>query len=225
MKLLIKASCLGLLLFLLGVGAEAQAIPEIWGVWSWEHTEPVQIMTSPGDGGSPLAQAVYFGGEPVDATITVQLWARSDFNPDDPPPPAPVAMYPREDIWLEAPGLVPCWGPSLNPDADTDANGWFTFTSSPALSGWTDPGGPYPYLWVMVSGDALLDTDGQPIMTTILTNSPDLDGNQVVDLADLAIFAGDFFGEYAFRSDFFWDGVVNLADVAQLAATFGESCP
>jgi hypothetical protein len=211
-----------LILAVLALVAQAQAIPDIWGVWTWDHTETVHVLTVPGGGGPPLTSAEYFGGTPTDATIRIQLWAQGD-NPEDPQPPAPVANFPAEDIWLAAPGLVPCpfWP---NPDADTDDEGWFTFALPLTFGGWMDPEGGPSDLLVFVNGSALSEENGPPISPGILINSPDIDGSGYVNLADVGYFAYDFFEVYHFRSDFIWDGVLNLADVGKLAAALGQSC-
>ncbi len=56
-------------------------------------------------------------------------------------------------------------------------------------------------------------------------NSPDMNGDGSVNLADMGMFSTDFYGEYHFRSDFFRDGAINLSDVGQLATSFGANCP
>ncbi|MDX2472329.1 MAG: hypothetical protein QNL91_01345 [Candidatus Krumholzibacteria bacterium] len=57
-------------------------------------------------------------------------------------------------------------------------------------------------------------------------NSPDINGDGVVNLTDVPLFAGDFHGgAYDFRSDFHYDGIVNLSDVVHMAQGLGSSCP
>jgi hypothetical protein len=56
-------------------------------------------------------------------------------------------------------------------------------------------------------------------------NSPDITGDLKVDLSDVQLFASDFYGSYDYRSDFEYDGVVNLSDVARLAKHMGANCP
>jgi hypothetical protein len=56
-----------------------------------------------------------------------------------------------------------------------------------------------------------------PIPTPLAVSciSPDLNGDLIVNLLDIAAFAADFFsGVYAYRSDFNNDGVLNLADIS-----------
>jgi len=201
----------------LGSTGNAMATGSIWGVWDWPFSEPVQVVVSPGGSGPSLTQASLYGGATVDATIRIQLWYQYDS------PPAPVPDFPAEDIWLEAPGLVSCMG-GANADADTDEDGWFTFSHPLRMGGRSQIENGPPYMHVVVNGSWLEDLS-QYITPTIIANSPDINGDLVVNLGDLGLFADNFFGEYDFRSDFYWDGVLNLSDVGRMATTFGEDCP
>jgi hypothetical protein len=210
------------LILLMASVSSALPILDVWGVWDWPHTDPIHIMITPGDGGDPLTDAEFYDGAPVDATIRVQLWA-SGGPLEDPLPTQSIADFPFEDLWLEAPGVQMCPG-GATADANTDADGWFTFSSRLNGGGWTDSNLGTPGLQVMVSGMALYDQI-EPIRPHILVNSPDLNGDGMVNMADIPPFADDFHGSYAFRSDFQWDGVINLSDVTRFAASLGESCP
>lgn len=217
----LRTIVVGLVLVLASVGP-ADASIEVWGVWNWPHTEPVHIMVTPGGGGDSLSDAEFFGGAPADATIRVQLWVLSG-SLEDPQPPETVANFPAEDLWLEAPGVAMCVG-GANADGNTDADGWFTFSGQLNGGGWTNANLGTPGLLVKVSGVALDDRFAQ-IRPHILVNSPDMDGDGRVSISDIPPFADDFYGAYAFRSDFLWDGVINLSDVTRFAASLGESCP
>jgi hypothetical protein len=72
-----------------------------------------------------------------------------------------------------------------------------------------------------VTGLALVSAPGMDIQF----NSSDINGDLVVNLVDVGAFAGAYVGGYAYFADFYWDGILNLSDVARLAATFGEICP
>ena len=56
-------------------------------------------------------------------------------------------------------------------------------------------------------------------------HGPDLNADLVVDLTDVVMFALDFAGGYAWRSDFHWDGTLNLSDVVLLSTSLGAACP
>lgn len=209
-------------LFILGAFAETEAIPHSWGVWDWQISDPVHILVSPSGSGTLLTNADYFGGNSVDATIRVQLWI--DDGDTGIPNPHFVPNYPAEDLWLEIPDLNVCIG-LTNPDGPTDSEGWFTFSGSPGMGGWNDPASGPPYALVVASGTILYDEMGHIISPTIVANSPDINADLTVNLIDLSIFSNDYFGSYSFRSDFFWDGEINLIDVARFAAFMGDTCP
>lgn len=200
----------------------ATAIPNIWGVWNWELTENAHILVTPGGAGTPLSDADNGGGGQVDATIRIQLWM-DEWNGGD-PIIGPVVNFPFEDIWLEIPGLNNCMG-GTTADASTDSEGWFTFSGPLGMGGWNDPSAGPPVVHVMVNGSILLQEDGSPISPSIVANSPDINGDLATNLTDVADFAADYYGAYHFRSDLFWDGIINLSDVPILAASIGEVCP
>lgn len=56
--------------------------------------------------------------------------------------------------------------------------------------------------------------------------SPDIDADGSVGLSDSQIFSTDFYtGNNPYRSDFNFDGIVNLGDVIKLSQSNGQSCP
>jgi hypothetical protein len=54
-------------------------------------------------------------------------------------------------------------------------------------------------------------------------NSPDLDGDLLVNLSDLTLFARDFFGPYNYRSDLQWNGHIDLGDLSYFAVAMQEN--
>lgn len=56
-------------------------------------------------------------------------------------------------------------------------------------------------------------------------NSPDINGDLDVNIADVAVFASDYFGAYGFRSDLAYDGAINITDIGVLASRMGRGCP
>lgn len=113
-------------------------------------------------------------------------------------------------------------------------------------------GQPEPYIFAQNSppcsmgaipifggGHSEIDENGNPISSAVVhwgpgdcgahpielyINSPDINGDQSVDLGDVGAFVIDYFGGYNFRSDFFYDGVINLADVGIMGAALGARC-
>lgn len=167
------------------------------------------LLVVPDGGGNPFTEARDEAGNPVDATISMYLRDGAG---------SAIANFPWEDIWLQVDdgGMVACrWG--INPDNNTDQTGMTLWVFPAAASGYSES-----VVWVMVNGSALTSNNGLPLSF----NSPDIDANGLVNLADIAILAGDFYsGQTPFRSDFFRDGVLNLADIHLFAVHFGAACP
>jgi hypothetical protein len=174
-------------------------------------TEPVSIYSLPDGTGWGLDEAMLMGGNRTDATIILTLLDGQG---------NPIFNYPAENSWLDLGGNGnPCQTGSIA-DGNTDALGQTTF-SGPLLAGgsgagatvmvgtWPEP--EYPVLF--------------PQGDLFRFNSPDINGDHVVNLADVALFSADFFGNYNYRSDFFWDGVISLSDVALMAQGMGSFCP
>jgi hypothetical protein len=170
--------------------------------------EALTLLVRPDGAGRSFDAAFLPGGATADATLTLEL-RNANWEP--------VPNFPREDVWLEAvdDGLVPCLGGTIA-DADTDALG-ITHWQNPLCAGGVSQG---PTI-VLVNG-ALIELTS-PVALGF--NSPDLNGDLVVNLTDLALFAGDYFGPYAFRSDLYRDTQINLHDLAVFAPAFGASCP
>jgi hypothetical protein len=174
-------------------------------------TQPVSIFVLPDGSGDPLGNARLFGGGAADATITLTLYDALG---------NPIAGYPAQDMWLEttAGGLQFCEGSGIA-DANTDANGMTTFSGPFRGGGQSDYGGN-EQLYVMVAGEWL--ASGLPFQ--IYFNSADINGDLRVDAADEDLFTSDLFGSYNYRSDFNWDGVVNVSDASLLGSGLGASC-
>jgi len=166
------------------------------------------LLVVPDGSGNPFTEALDEQGNVVDATITLYL--------RDPTGSA-IVNYPREDLWLETAGggVVPCIG-GLIADQHTDANGMTLWTNPPVAGGYSQ--GP---ILVLVNGSALTSNPGLPLRIT----SPDINGDLVVNLADLAILAPDFYSGYNFRSDLNGDDLLNLTDISIFAQHLGAHCP
>lgn len=203
------------LLILLGLTAMASAQvpdPDLCYATS-ANSEPVSILVRPDGGGTPLTNAMLFGGARTDATITLTLL---DGAGD------PVVNYPAEGSWLEAgpPELFPVCGAGSISDGSTNALGLTTF-SNPLRAGGSGVGAG-----IMIDTVPLPDSPLEfPGGDQFHFNSPDISGDLMVNLADVAMFAADFYGAYNYRSDFYWDGVINLKDVVLMAQGIGASCP
>jgi hypothetical protein len=143
----------------------------------------------------------------VDSTIEVVVRDASGVG---------IANYPSEDIWLESAdgGLTPCTEGAIA-DFSTDVNGYTEFENPLEAGGWSEG-----QTYVVVNGNGM---GHAPL--DIAHNSADINGDLVVNLVDVSLFANDFFSGYQFRSDFIYDEVINLLDVTKMAQSMGASCP
>ena len=176
--------------------------------------QPVSIIVAP-DGGEALTEGLAFGSHPndrVDATFTITI--RNEGG-------VPITGYPAEDIWLQTSHdgeLALCAG-GANPDGPTDAQGRTTFFGPFRMGGHCEVGGAV-YLTVWAGTYVVL----QPRLDIRLV-SPDLDGDLKVDLSDVYLFASDYLsGQNPSRSDFVWDGVLNLSDLIVFADHVNAQC-
>jgi len=177
---------------------------------------------TPDGNGAPLSEARQLDGSVVDATIRVRL-VDSWLNP--------IANFPFEDMWLQfeldggtATGCLSYGGNYEGgvflADASTDVDGWTEFALPLRGGGWTE--GP---VWIYLNGGPAMDPD---FMTwpalPLRANSPDLNGDLLVNLSDFAPFTGDLFSVYHYRSDLMWDGVLDLSDVVLFTGSIGVVC-
>ncbi len=144
----------------------------------------------------------------VGSTVTVTV---KDVNGD------PIAGYPFQDIYLDdfvVGEIALCQGGSVA-DANTDAAGVTTISGAIAGGGFTQNG-----MQVYLAGTPLA---GAALDINVV--SCDINGDLIVDIGDIGDFAVDFNGAYNFRSDFVFDGVIDLSDIGELAIHNAEVCP
>lgn len=179
------------------------------------------ILMVPDGSGPPLSAARDAEGNLVDATIRVQIV--DDFW-------NPVADLPRDEVtlWFEwfsgpasgcAPGGYGHLG--LFADGPTDGEGWATFSLPLQGGGWNV--GPC-WIWVVPGGPAHDPDFNEHPPLSLRVVSPDLDGDGIVNLVDVGLFAMDYLGGYALRSDLLADGVLNLLDIAIMVQHLGAAC-
>ena len=101
-------------------------------------------------------------------------------------------------------------------DRNTDAFGR-TVWSQPLRAGGHSPGS----CAVVIGGSPVSGAMTLPL----LFNSPDLNGDLVVSLVDVGMFATVYFGSYSFAADLRADGMLNLGDIGVLAGGMGAECP
>ncbi|MCP4293362.1 MAG: hypothetical protein GY780_16170 [bacterium] len=215
---LIKLSLGILIISTIASGTSADSGIPFGGSITTELEAEASVCIIPGALGSPLTQAMYFGGAPANARIEFSIVG---INGD------PVVGFPAEDMWLEAETTtdfvcpdIGGWG--FTADVATNSSGVTWFENPLNGGGWSE--GP---LWVYLNGSraATPPPGGYALDPVALRfNSPDINGDGFVSLADLALFSTDFFGEYHYRSDFRWDGTLSLSDVAIFATGYGAMC-
>lgn len=197
-------------LFCLSSAADPLGIGGPYGEYSmaYQGPETLTLLVLPDGSGDGFDSASLPNGGTENATITLTL-LDAGYNP--------IYQFPREDMWLESRdgGMVPCNGGTIA-DANTDVNG-MTHWTNPVLAG----GHSETLTEALVNGSHLEMTVG----VKLSFNSPDINGDLVVNLVDVQLFTQDFFSGYDFRSDFFRDGILNLADIPPMARAVGAACP
>jgi hypothetical protein len=181
-------------------------------------TGRVSVYTLPDGWGHPFTYAYQWDGvighspEMVDATLTLTLTGDGE----------PIVGWPAEEIWLEATSgnLLTCVQGACA-DHPTDAQGQTTFTL-PLLAGGHTALDLNARIYGVVSGEPGLQS-----LVDVQVNSPDLSGDLVVNLTDVAMFASQYMvpGGYTYAADLYWDGRLNLSDLALMAAGFATGCP
>ncbi len=175
----------------------------------------VSVYTLPSGDGRPLNAARTSNGTPgntsvIDATITLTVRDAGG---------SPIYLYPSEDLWLQttAGGLKLCPGGSVA-DFSTNASGVTTF--SRAIYGGGSSGAEQTV--VMINGSALVGSN-----MNIHFNSPDINGDLVVDVRDSPFYANDAVHPipYNYRSDYLYDNQINVSDTVLYAQGIGKTCP
>lgn len=155
--------------------------------------------------GNPFQAARLADGTVVDARISLNLVYGES-------PGLPLADYPAEDLWLETSGGGLGFAPGGTiADAPTDAGG-HTQWAEPLFAGGCTPG----EIVVVMVAQLPLNQPGLPLEF----NSVDHNGDLVLDLADVTFFSIAYYGPYDPTADFWFDGAVNLADVAIFAQSY-----
>jgi len=120
--------------------------------------------------------------------------------------------------------MVLCSPGSLSSNAlfDTDAIGSTRFNGPISAGGCADG------LSVVVQGIIIADPAtgcSSDLCLPYTMRSPDIDGDLVVNIVDISIFASAWPpGPYATCSDFDGDGVIGLVDLSIVAQHFGHDC-
>lgn len=212
---MLRTTCL-LCMLLSGIGASAQVgggFPDLSTVeMPGVPTGEAVLMVLPDGSGPDFGGARNISAD-LDATVVLYLVDLAYGTP--------VSGFPGEDIALapfsDTGTFRSCSADGgLLADRDTDIDGVTLWNAPPEAGGWTND-----LLAVYVRGDALTSNAGLPLRF----NSPDIDGNGLIDLTDAGFMNLDSRGTYHFRSDLHYDGVINLSDLGAMMTHLGARCP
>ena len=180
---------------------------------STRATVDVSIMICPECDGNSFGAAFAFGGALTDATLEVYI--RNNEG-------QPLDGIAADNIWIDADGVTWCTAGNIA-DFDTgDPNetllsGYTEFALPPCgggcsenftLGGFLAPNTPF----------------NENLLPHIKFNSPDTNGDLIVDLIDLSAFAAAYFAPATYCFDFFWDGEMGLQDLALFSQHYTHLC-
>ena len=203
-------ACLSLCFLL---GAASAAAKPINPCASSASTSGGVLVVCPLGDGPTLADI----GATIDVTVLM--------GPSDDPEPYPSCCMLPQDIWVapvgdyEYPSL--CRGAySCTADGLLDENGHTTISGAIAAGGYSeDP------VYVLAIGQAIGRGEECDDPLPLVLVSPDINGDLVVDLIDVALLGDALAGEDPRpHADFDGDGLVNLSDVAIFARHLSHRC-
>ena len=171
-------------------------------------TEDVSVLICPAGDGRPLSEAMTFGGGVMDATVEMIMRDSGGH---------PIAGFPSEDIWLEGPGLQFAIAGSTA-DIHTQTYGYTEWALPLGGGGSMESAQMYG----TINSNPVFGENPLPF---IRFNSPDMNGDLVINLVDVSLFAQVYLGGYSYSADFYWDGLLNMVDVAILAQHYGHDNP
>jgi hypothetical protein len=180
---------------------------------STRATEPVSIMICPCCDGNGFEYAKTFGltSYYLDATIEVNIRDGQE---------NPINEIPAASIWMEAPGITWCLPEGNIVDFETGymmaPDGYTEFALAPCGGGCSEE--------FTLNGFLDGTSFNENPITYIKFNSPDLSGDGLINLADLAQFAAIYWEPATYCTDFYWDGEMNLLDLALFAEHYTHPC-
>lgn len=200
------------------ITATMKLVPPIEITMNYPAGVAASVMTRPDGLGDPLANAWTWDGiagndaTRVDASFAAAV--RNSLNSN-------LLSLDLSSVLLATNlgGLVPCPGGS---DADGTVLGEYVF-SDPVLGGGSTNPGLAEGTFVQVLDAPSVTFSGLSSLP-IQFNSPDMNGDGTVNLADVVDFSEDLATSYDYASDFVWDGRIDLRDVAELAVSIGVGC-
>lgn len=180
--------------------------------WGPGRFANLTLLVVPDGSGPTLYSSHTSTGAVADGTITVQLLDTGGY---------PVVGFPADRMRLDwRTGTYARCDNGTIAARSTDADGYSLFTGPMHAGGWS-----YDVCLV----DVYWNWGFSPMTAStgfgLHVNSPDINGDLVVDLLDVPPFAADYYeSNGAFRSDLHRDGRVDLADIAVMATHIGARC-
>lgn len=190
--------------------ADTQNYPDPMYCTATIATEGVELFLycTPSGNGAPATRAVDDSGNIHDASITLTL---RDAAGD------PMPGFPGQDINIgtAAGTLSHCYYMFFN---DTDANGQVHWSGPIRTGGYSQDRSDQLCLYV----------NGYPIVCdpglTLYINTPDLNGDQMVDILDITTFQALSADGYHPALDLEHDNVIDILDVTRLTTAWLEGC-
>lgn len=173
---------------------------------------PLHLLIVPDGSGPPFPGARLEDGSTWDRPFRVRPWVWVWQGPDE---PVPIPGYPAEDAWfVSTDGGIGCPGGG-NPDGPADAEGWLTWTAPVAGGG------------SLAGAEVQLYLAGLPFdeILPLTFASPDLSGDDAVDLTDIMLFAAALGSSDPSQADLDGDGDVDLTDIVRFVPAIGAVCP
>ncbi|MCK9995871.1 MAG: hypothetical protein KAH56_06300 [Candidatus Krumholzibacteria bacterium] len=182
--------------------------------------QPLSMFLVPNGSGTPLSGCFDSSGNTVNALINVTLRDGNNMVAANVPASSVRLEYLNSPLaWCSSSWYPPpAHAPNLA-DAASNAAGQTMFSLAYHGGGWIMA--PIQ-VWVLEVTGAWTPI---PTVLNVFFNSADINGDLVVNLIDVSLFAGDYYSGTQYRSDFNFDGAINLTDVNILATHYGTSCP
>ena len=198
--------------------------PQGWIESEWFHYTQKGILVVPGGSGATLSEARDTAtGDIIDCSLRV-LVRRPNGEPAADCPAQYITLWMRQysgshNEHFCSPVEGTNWHYVADADRPTDSDGITEFDCPISM------GGHENELNLLVKyGDSVVAGQFESGNRGPRYNSPDMNGDNSVNLSDIVIFSGCVEGPYTWIADFNFDGSVNLTDITLFNQAIGSSC-
>ena len=183
--------------------------------------DDISMFLVPNGTGTPLSWCFERGGTPVVAEILVTM-RDADGNVIVDWPASFIRLEYSDSplIWCDTSSFPPPAHAPNFADAPTNEEGQTKFTMAYYGGGAVE--GP-TYVWNVADPWGYYQRIATPV--NVSYNSADINGDRIVNLTDVGLFASDYFSGYRYRTDFNYDQRHTLVDVGMFATALGAACP